>query len=376
MMVSLVALFVALGGAGYAATGGTFILGATNSADKTSILSSGVTTGATFRALNSGGKPAASFVANVGVPPFAVGSSTKVTNLNADKLDGLSAGAFPQYKRTILVSPVGTPSENGAALVNKLAAITGASAGKPYLLKVEPGVYQVSLSLQMQPYVDIEGSGQGVTTIEGAYGSSNQGGSSVVRLSANAELRDLTVENVGDATNQQFYVAVYLDSAGAARDITAAAATNSGFEAYGIWANSNSTASFYHVDAAAQGGSSRNAGVSGFSAHLTIIGSMLSGSGGSTAYGLFNQTQLGTFEITRSTLSASDGSTNEALASGSAATVRGSVLTSTGATAHNNLNIQTIDVAESQLVGGTVSGTVVCAGVYDENFAFSASTSP
>ncbi|TMJ93376.1 MAG: hypothetical protein E6G67_12555 [Actinobacteria bacterium] len=354
MMVSLVALFVALGGAGYAATGGTFILGATNSADKTSILSSGVTTGATFRALNSGGKPAASFVANVGVPPFAVGSSTKVTNLNADKLDGLSAGAFPQYKRTILVSPVGTPSENGAALVNKLAAITGASAGNPYLLKVEPGVYQVSLSLQMQPYVDIEGSGQGVTTIEGAYGSSNQGGSSVVRLSANAELRDLTVENVGDATNQQFYVAVYLDSAGAARDITA----------------------FYHVDAAAQGGSSRNAGVSGFSAHLTIIGSMLSGSGGSTAYGLFNQTQLGTFEITRSTLSASDGSTNEALASGSAATVRGSVLTSTGATAHNNLNIQTIDVAESQLVGGTVSGTVVCAGVYDENFAFSASTCP
>jgi hypothetical protein len=39
-------------------------------------------------AKNTGGGPAASFVVNPGVTPFTVGSTTKVTNLNADKVDG------------------------------------------------------------------------------------------------------------------------------------------------------------------------------------------------------------------------------------------------------------------------------------------------
>src|SRR5204863_6463178 len=83
-----------LGGVGYAATGGSFILGKPNSAENISGLSSGVTTGPSLAVTNTGGEPAAKFTANAGIAPFAVSNSTKVANLNADKLDGIDSTGF------------------------------------------------------------------------------------------------------------------------------------------------------------------------------------------------------------------------------------------------------------------------------------------
>jgi hypothetical protein len=92
MVVSLAALFVALGGAGYAATGQTFILGHANSAANTSALASGVTTGPTLLLSNTGAsRPAASFRVGAGVSPFTVNSKTEVPNLNASLLGGQTA---------------------------------------------------------------------------------------------------------------------------------------------------------------------------------------------------------------------------------------------------------------------------------------------
>src|SRR5439155_18072817 len=93
-VMAAAALFVSLGGAGYAATGGTFMLGQANSAANTSGLSSGVTTGPTLNLANTGGKPAAKFTANAGVAPFVVSNGTKVASLNADKLDGIDSSGF------------------------------------------------------------------------------------------------------------------------------------------------------------------------------------------------------------------------------------------------------------------------------------------
>src|SRR5262245_56629203 len=94
VLVAITALFVALGGVGVAATGGTFILGHSNSANKTSGLASGVTTGPTLLVENSGGKPAARFNTGSGVEPFVLNNGTKVANLNADKLDGIDSTGF------------------------------------------------------------------------------------------------------------------------------------------------------------------------------------------------------------------------------------------------------------------------------------------
>ena len=99
------------------------------------------------------------------------------------------------YARTIVVGPVGTAAQNGAALLSALAGITDAGSGKPYLLKIEPGTYGLGASpLAMKDFVDIEGSGEGVTTITGITQPSCQSGTVIL---ANAELRFLTVTNLG-----------------------------------------------------------------------------------------------------------------------------------------------------------------------------------
>jgi hypothetical protein len=45
-------------------------------------------------AQNTGGGPALKAVVNQGAVPFTVNSSTKVANLNADQLDGVSSNGF------------------------------------------------------------------------------------------------------------------------------------------------------------------------------------------------------------------------------------------------------------------------------------------
>jgi len=69
------------GGSAVAATGGKFILGYSNSATKTSTLS------------NAYGTPLA-LTAKSGSAPLKVNSGTKVTYLNADRVDGLDSSAF------------------------------------------------------------------------------------------------------------------------------------------------------------------------------------------------------------------------------------------------------------------------------------------
>src|SRR5689334_13698640 len=61
--------------------------------------------------------------------------------------------------RTIIVSPVVTPTQNGTALIGAMSLIAGASPSitNPWLLKLEPGQYDLgSQSLILLPYVDLE----------------------------------------------------------------------------------------------------------------------------------------------------------------------------------------------------------------------------
>jgi hypothetical protein len=89
------------GGTTLAATGGNFILGNPNSADKTTSLSASLAdSGVIAPALrltntnpNAGATALGLNVAS-GHPPLTVNSGTKVANLNADKLDGLDSTAF------------------------------------------------------------------------------------------------------------------------------------------------------------------------------------------------------------------------------------------------------------------------------------------
>ena len=98
----------------------------------------------------------------------------------------------PEYKRTIVVSPVpGDARASGDKLVAAIAGISDAAADNPYLVSIEPGRFDLGArSLVLKDYVDVAGSGQGATTIAGTVDGT------VVRLIqlANAELRSLRIE--------------------------------------------------------------------------------------------------------------------------------------------------------------------------------------
>ena len=73
------------------------------------------------------------------------------------------------FLRTIVVSPIdATAVANGALLAAAVAAINGAGASGPELVWIEPGAYDLGTTpLTIPSHVDVEGSGQDVTTIEG-----------------------------------------------------------------------------------------------------------------------------------------------------------------------------------------------------------------
>lgn len=71
-----------------------------------------------------------------------------------------------------------------------------ATAQKPYLVKIEPGVYEGTVELA--PNVHLVGSGESVTTIRAASGSDNLDlGAAVVTLANNTSLKRVRIENKG-----------------------------------------------------------------------------------------------------------------------------------------------------------------------------------
>jgi hypothetical protein len=91
---------------------------------------------------------------------------------------------------------VDTDVQNGTALLNALSSITDVSATKRYLLYIEPGTYDLDgNSLAMEQYVDIQGAGELSTLITSSSSTSCQEGT--VKGASNAELRFLTVRNIG-----------------------------------------------------------------------------------------------------------------------------------------------------------------------------------
>jgi hypothetical protein len=149
---------VALAGSGI---GGVFNLGVSNSVDAKTTLT-GASTGAQLRVdntnpaasasglvatsvsssatglfSNTGGGPAGAFVVNAGVSPFTVNSSTKVTSLNADLLDGLNSTNF--LRNLVPLSLTGATASDGVISATNTGGANGlqGKTGSP----IASGVY-------------------------------------------------------------------------------------------------------------------------------------------------------------------------------------------------------------------------------------------
>jgi hypothetical protein len=174
-------------------------------------------------------------IANAAVTGAKIASGTiSATNLASGAVANaaLAAGAVTDAKisGTIAVSklPVGTTSTTVAAgnhthsgavkyaqivvvaksggdttsPISALANISDASAAKPYLVKVMPGVYDLgAASLVLKPYVYLEGSGDSsVITSRAENADSSTCAVGTVNMANNSSLTDIKVVNAGITT--------------------------------------------------------------------------------------------------------------------------------------------------------------------------------
>jgi pectin methylesterase-like acyl-CoA thioesterase len=76
-------------------------------------------------------------------------------------------------------------------------SITDASEINPYVVVIGPGIYTISKTLVMKPYVNITGCGENFTILKGAISKNVYNESAIISGIENSALTSLTVENTG-----------------------------------------------------------------------------------------------------------------------------------------------------------------------------------
>ena len=136
-------------------------------------------------------------------------------------LAGLTSSPHPSSAQdgvppvqTVYVHP--TPDNDaasGAALLKAVSEITDASAKKRYVVKIEPGIYSLGAGmLAMKPFVDLEGSGQQATIIQGMGVTDESRTTGLIQGASSAEIRNLQVI-AEEALKQSARIAIVVDGA-------------------------------------------------------------------------------------------------------------------------------------------------------------------
>ena len=167
-----------------------------------------------------------------------------------------------------------------ALLSTALAAITDATSSNPYVIKIAPGIYTETASVVLKDYVDVEGSGQDITTINCACGNaSNTELSATVSATAiTAEIRHLTINNTGGGNDYStgVWTEDVADGSFSMLHVTATA-SGGGSSYYGVY-NYNSSPSMNNVTATATGGTSNRGVYNLSSSSPSIRNSSITGS--------------------------------------------------------------------------------------------------
>ena len=298
--------------------------------------------------------------------------------------------------------------------VSAMNSITDASANNLYLIQINPGNYTLAYPLQMSPYVDIEGSGEGVTRIVGS-----------VTGASNAEIRMLTVQNPGNGvaisniTASPRILKVTAISSGSETGVIVNASGSStlmtdvkiistgGYIARGL-GNYYSSPTMNNVSISVSNGY-ENTGIFNNNSALTMSNSAITVTGGTFTYGVLTGGQGIPVNMANSVIVASgasygntgiqggglinltnliidvfytpENSNNEngilCTENSSFITINNSVIKGRSSTIQSGGSNSVAKVGNTQLAGGAVIGpNVTCAGVYDENYTFYANTCP
>jgi hypothetical protein len=168
-----------------------------------------------------------------------------------------------------------------------------------------PGYYDIGTSsVQMQQYVDIEGSGENTTVISGTIDTSTTG---VVKSESHVEIRSLTIENRGGSGHFNTLALSNNDTAAKITNVTIMA--SGGANNYGVYNEGAVVPILFNVTVTVSGGSSSNYGIYNKSSWAHMSNVTVNVSGGGVNYGIFNQSSTGPF-LTRSSVSANGGTYN------------------------------------------------------------------
>ena len=149
-------------------------------------------------------------------------------------------GPSHSYAGVTVVARSGGNYDNPLTAMESLSEWCGTPSNtNTCLLKIMPGEYDIgSNSLQMREFVDIEGSGENTTVIKGNNDSSTTSG--VVVGASNAEIRLLTIKNIGGG----YYSIAFLNNSASPKitNVTAIAFNSASTEentAISNWNNSS-----------------------------------------------------------------------------------------------------------------------------------------
>jgi len=140
-------------------------------------------------------------IANSAVTADKLSSNAVTANKLASNAVTPSKISF--YNRVAIVAREGGDYNNPqVAMSDHESWCRERTAENPCLLKIMPGVYTVTAPLQMQPYIDIEGSGENSVIIQGGMNTAYAG---IVNGADYTEIRFLTVKHTGAEAALGFY---------------------------------------------------------------------------------------------------------------------------------------------------------------------------
>ena len=304
----------------------------------------------------------------------------RVTALETEGVAGVAGVAGPagaagvdaeSPARVVWVADDGTGDY--LLLSSALAAIT-ATAATPYVIKIAPGIYTETAPVVLKDYVDVEGSGQDITTINCACSTDIPAVISATTITA--EIRHLTINNTGSGF---LAFGVYTDSVAdgsfSMLHVTATATGSTGN--YGVY-NSSSSPSMNNVTATATGGTT-GFGVYNFDSSSPSMNNVTAtATGGLGNYGVYNSSSSPSMNnvtatgeaLANTALSTAFGVYNSDSSSpviSSSPSIRNSSITGSTHSISND-GTSNAKVADTAL-GGAVDGNgFFCVGVYDTDF--------
>ncbi len=188
-------------------------------------------------------------------------------------------------------------------------SITDANETNRYLVYVGPGVYTVTETINLKPYVTLKGSGVNATLLKGAVSNDSLASSAIISGAWNAGILELTAFNTGGGT---YSIGIYnntqdpfirnvttigaggTNNYGIYNSSSAPIISNSGAYSYdgtvcyGIFNTSNSFPVIQDTEILANGGTDSNYGIYDSSSGSTINGVNIEVQGGSSSYAIYS----------------------------------------------------------------------------------------